>query len=183
MNISTCGYDLEQLEYMVSHGTLWLSQENVIASNPILLSSYLASKENIREIIKIEEICDEESDNGNSSVATKDTTRDISISVEEKPYICATFSKQFCLESQLECYQGIHEEEETFKREVCSKQFSQSANLIFQGTYTGEKYFSCGEYSKQFSQIGNLKQHQRIHTGEKLTSVISVMCLLLKMVI
>ena len=65
MNISIYCYDPEVLEYMVSHGNTWLSHENLAASNPIILSSYLVMEGNVREVVKIEEIPGDESDNGN----------------------------------------------------------------------------------------------------------------------
>ena len=190
MNISICGYDPKVLEYMVGHGNTWLLQENLAVSKPILLSSYFTLQENVREIVKIEDISVDESDNGNYSVVIKDTAGDFWIGIEEKPYICRACFKQFSLESQIESFEGeklcnlcsrqfsqnsnlilqkpMHTEEKPFKCGECDKQFSHSSSLkLHQRTHTGEKPFKCGECDKQFSKGSTLKQHQRTHTGEK----------------
>ena len=143
MNIHICRYEPKVFEYMVSHGNTWVSQEDLTVSNPIILSTYLALKQNVREVIKIEEVYVDESDNGKSNVSTKYKTRDFWFGVEEKPYICTTSGKQFPLDCQLECHKGIHQGE---------KQFSQSINLMPQKTHTEEKPFKCGECNKQFSK-------------------------------
>ena len=74
MNTTIYEYDPGVFEFMVNHGNTWVSQENLMVSNPVELSSYLALEENVREVIKIEEIYADESDNDNSNVGTKDTT-------------------------------------------------------------------------------------------------------------
>ena len=53
MNKPICN-DPDVLEYMVTHGNAWVSQENLTVSNPIVLFSYLEGEGNVREVIKIE---------------------------------------------------------------------------------------------------------------------------------
>ena len=72
MNIPICQYDAEVFEYMLSHRNVWVSQEDLTMSNPILLSYYLALQQNSSEVIKIEEVYANESDSDNSNVDTKD---------------------------------------------------------------------------------------------------------------
>ena len=65
------------------------------------------------------------SDNYNYNVATEETRGEFWFAVEEKPYVCTTSMKQFPLESQLQCCQGIDEGEKPLKHDVQNKQFKQ----------------------------------------------------------
>ena len=57
------------------------------------------------------------------------TKGDVCSGVGQKLYQCRTCGKQFALESELECYRGIHEREKLCN--ACSR-FSQSSNVILQ---------------------------------------------------
>ena len=63
MDMFITGTENDVFQYMVNHGDSWISQESIMESNSILLSSYLLSQENVRELIKIEEM-DSISDDG-----------------------------------------------------------------------------------------------------------------------
>ena len=171
-----CGYAPEAFEYMVGHCNLWVSQEDITVSNPIVKPNPPILSWKRMSIVKIEEVFSDESDDDNSCVDAKDTTGDFWVGVEKKPYLYTT-KKQFPLESQLECHQGsitlipqktTHTGEKHFSCGVCDKKVSRHGNLkIHQRTHTGEKPFKCGECNKQFSSSSDLKRHQRTHTGEK----------------
>ena len=104
MNTPICGYasfeSFESFEYMIGQSNAWVSQEDIAVSNPILLSSYLALEKNVREIVKIEEVYADESDNDNSYVDAKDTTGEFWFSVEEKSYVCTTSNTTHFKKSQ-----------------------------------------------------------------------------------
>ena len=74
MDTSVGSTDHNVFQYMISHGSLWISEESIMTSNNILLlSSYLTSQENVREVIKIEEMSPISGDNPCFSGATEDT--------------------------------------------------------------------------------------------------------------
>ena len=55
MDIRT-GTEHDVCRYMINHGNSWISQESMMTSNMFLVSTYLVSQENVREVIKIEEM-------------------------------------------------------------------------------------------------------------------------------
>ena len=59
--------------YMLNHKNSWISQESITTSNSFLLSSYLLSQDNIRLLIKIEEV---DLINGNISCCSNGATED-----------------------------------------------------------------------------------------------------------
>ena len=73
MDISIAGTDHDVFRYMVDHGNSWISEESIMASSNVLVSSYLVSQENIREVIKIEEMLPISGDGQCFSGATEDS--------------------------------------------------------------------------------------------------------------
>ena len=67
------GTEHNVFQYMVNHGNSWISQESIMESNSFLLSSYLLSQENVRELIKIEEMDSISDDGGCRSIFTEDS--------------------------------------------------------------------------------------------------------------
>ena len=55
MDISIDGTDCNVFQYIVNHGNSWISEEIILTSSYLLVSSYLTSQENVREVIKIED--------------------------------------------------------------------------------------------------------------------------------
>ena len=87
MDISVAGTDYDVFQYLVSHGISWISEETIMASNNLLVSSYLTSQEYGREVIKIEEMSPIRDDDPCFSGSTGDT-KDIHMSSREEYIPC-----------------------------------------------------------------------------------------------
>ena len=72
MDTCIAGTEHGVFQYFINHGNSWISQESIMASNSFLLPSYLLSQENIREIIKIEEMDSISSDDGHCLIGTSE---------------------------------------------------------------------------------------------------------------
>ena len=75
MDISIAGNDHDLFQYMVNHGNSWIAEENIMASSNLLVSSYLTSQENIREVIKIEDMFPISGDDPSFSGAMEDAKK------------------------------------------------------------------------------------------------------------
>ena len=197
MDTSIAGTDEDVYQYMVSHGISWISEESIMTCCKLLVSSYLTSQENIREVIKIEEVSPISDHDPCFSGATEDT-KDVYTSFgeeymtdepniyntqfpsnthpmlheklqkTEKPYKCDQCDKQFTTKTYLKQHQFIHQIEKSFKCDQCDKQFSQRAGLKqHEFIHKKEKPFKCDQCDKQFAHSSHLKYHQVVHTGVK----------------
>ena len=176
MDICITGAEYNVFEYMVNHRNSWISEESIMESNSIpncpILSSYLSSQENIRELIKIEEIdIDHISGDGGScsSVVTEDSKDAYNLYREEyMAHKSEISSVQFPSKMQLMSYERTYQTDKPYKYDKYGKQFSKSSSSKkHKLTHTGEKVFICDECGKQFSQNSFLKRHKVVHTGEK----------------
>ena len=162
MDISTCSTDDDVFEYMVNHGNSWILHES------IMVSSYSSSQENIREIIKIEEMLPI-SDNDQSSIGNTEDSKDVYTLYGEE---CTTYvsegSTKFPSKTHPMLHEKLHKTEKQYECDKCGKQFTTKSYLKqHQFIHTGEKAFKCDECGKQFTVCASLKRHKLIHTGEK----------------
>ena len=159
------GTEHKVFQYMVNHGDSWISGESILESNSTMLSSYLFSQENVREVIKIEEMDSTSGDGGCCSSSVADDSKEI-YNFYGKEYKArnSEISSTLC---PSKTHERPHETEKPYKCDTCGQQFTLKIYLKqHQTVHTGEKVFTCDECGKQFSRIGNLKRHQLIHTGE-----------------
>ena len=73
----TTGTEHKVFQYRLNHRNSWISEESIIQSNSISLSSYLLSQENIRELIKIEEMDPTSGDSGCCSSGANVNSKDV----------------------------------------------------------------------------------------------------------
>ena len=88
MDISFAVTDNDVFQYMLNHGNSWVPQESIMECRSNLVFSCLVSQQNVREIIKIEEM-DPVSSDGNHCLS--DATGD----VRDKSYELDICSPQF----------------------------------------------------------------------------------------
>ena len=164
------GTEHKVFQYMVNHGNSWISQESIMESNSILLSSYMLSQENVRELIKIEEM-DSISDGGGccSSVVAEDLKHVYNLCEEEYMSCESEISnKHFPPKTQLMAHTRLHQIEKSYTCDKFDGQFTTKTDIgQHQTMHNEEKCFKCNEGGKQFTHNSHLKQHKVIHTGER----------------
>ena len=141
-----------------------------MASSILLLPSYLLSQENVRELIKIEEMDPISTDDGHCLSGGTEDSKDLytfcgNNYMAYESEMCSTLIES---QTQFIAHRNPHTTEKPYTCDDCNKQFSQKANLRqHKVIHTGEKAFECAECSKRFSQSSTLKIHQVIHTQAK----------------
>lgn len=99
----------------------------------------------------------------------------------EKPFSCEACGKKFTTKNSLKYHKVIHsgvKREKPFPCEICSTKFATKRQVKqhVKSTHRCEKRFSCDECEEKFAIPYYLKVHKRIHTGTKITFVITACC-------
>ena len=164
------GTEHNVFQYMINHRNSWISEESIMESNSIPLSSYLLSQENVMELIKIEEMNPTSGDGGCCSSSAANDSKDVYNFYGEEYMACKSEirSTQFPSKTQLLYHEKPHQTKKPYKCDKCDRQFTMKKYLKqHEIIHTGEKRFTCDECGKQFSRSSYLRQHQTMYTGEK----------------
>ena len=120
------GTEHNVFQYMITHGNSWISQESIMESNSFPLSSYLLSQENVRELIKIEEIDSTSGDSSCCSSGATEDSKDFYNFCGEGYMLCEPeiSSAQFPSKTQLMFDKRPHQTEKPYKSDKSDGQFT-----------------------------------------------------------
>ncbi|XP_065578370.1 gastrula zinc finger protein XlCGF49.1-like isoform X3 [Artemia franciscana] len=87
---------------------------------------------------------------------------------EEKSFKCDVCDRTYSRKSTLSDHRKTHAGKNPFECDVCKKHLTSNSNLNkHKKTHSGEKPFKCETCGKTFRVNSNLSAHRRTHTGEK----------------
>ncbi|KAJ4433945.1 hypothetical protein ANN_16264 [Periplaneta americana] len=87
---------------------------------------------------------------------------------KKETFKCEVCGKQFAHRGSLVNHSSLHTGEKPYKCNTCGKGFQESWHLVtHERIHTGEKPYGCNVCGKGFTRPGTLAEHKRIHTGEK----------------
>ena len=125
MDTSIAATDYNVFQYMVSHGSSWISKESIMAYSKLLVSSYLTLQENVREVIKIEEKSPISNDDPPFSGATEDTKDVCTFDGEES----IAYKSEICSKTRPMLHERLHKTEKSYKCKKCHQQFKMKKYL------------------------------------------------------
>uniref|UniRef100_A0A671Y101 Zinc finger protein 865 n=1 Tax=Sparus aurata TaxID=8175 RepID=A0A671Y101_SPAAU len=87
----------------------------------------------------------------------------------KEPYLCETCGKGWPTAAQLKCHMVHHQEERPFKCEDCGLCYKRQSNMIShrRAVHIRLRPLLCEVCNKGFRLNKDLKQHMRVHTGER----------------
>ena len=141
MDMCITGTGTEHKVFLLTNRNSWISEESIMQSNSISLSSYLLSQENIRELIKIEEVDPTSGDGGCCSSGANVNSKDV-----------YTFCKEEYIGDESEINSTQFPSETQLNRQFTMRKYLRQ----HQNIPTGEKHIKCNEYGKS-SQISVIK--------------------------
>ncbi|XP_058055159.1 zinc finger protein 420-like [Anopheles bellator] len=91
----------------------------------------------------------------------------IHMKIHNKEHQCPYCSRKFALQSQLKEHIRTHTDENPFMCKVCGKTFLTASTLHNHKKIHDEDQPQCPHCPRKFARLDRLKEHIRIHTGEK----------------
>ncbi|XP_078792929.1 uncharacterized protein LOC105353778 isoform X1 [Oryzias latipes] len=109
---------------------------------------------------------------GKTLSSTRALSRHLTIHSEKRNFACDVCGKRFKMPYSLKCHKKIHmDRERSFLCHICCKTFhcnrALNSHMITHSSEKPEKPFVCQDCGKGFVIQAHLKNHQRVHTGER----------------